>query len=288
VGLDYELALPGGAGTIDIRQGADGLWRLGALQGQLRLAGPGEKLAAAGEQLALMGPRRLGRLEVLEHNAVRLRLANTWYFPKRAGEWASLAVRQVRWEHTFYADGRQVTQGTLNNAGGQEIASAGVYLPAPAAWAGGTVADHHALADFAGELARWRYLVAPAGPAREALLASYLRPGRLKADICTRGVFAPGDDARDGFDESQGCYFLAARAGQCRFWILPPAEGLWNPAFVIAGPWAGQVDVSSEGSAIRPVVLRADGSALFVLPGRVQRPTYVEVTGEIRAATGSP
>ena len=281
VGLDYELTVPSGAGRLDLRQDADGLWRLGSAQAQLRLAGPGEKLAASGEQLALMGPRRVGQVELLEHNAVRLRLANTWYFPKRAGEWASLAVRQVRWEHTFHADGRHVTQGTLNNAGGREIASAGVYLPAPAAWAGRTVADHLVLNDLAGELARWRYLVAPAGPAGQTALANYLRPGRLTASICDKGVFASGDDDRDGFDESQGCYFLAARAGQCRFSIVPPEGGLWSPSFVVAGPWRGRVHVNSEGRAIRPVVRRLDGSALFALPGRSQAPTFVEVAGEV-------
>jgi len=114
-GLDYSLTLPGRAGKIDLAQGADGLWRLGGLQAEVRLGGPGEKAAGGGEHLELMGERRVGQVELLEHNRIRLRIANTWYFPTRAGEWASLAVRRIRWEHTFYADGRWVTEGMLNN-----------------------------------------------------------------------------------------------------------------------------------------------------------------------------
>jgi hypothetical protein len=280
-GLDYDLALPGRKEPIGLVQHADGLWRLRGPRAEIRLAAPGGELATAGEHLALMGRRRIGQVAVLEHNAVRLRLANTWYFPTRAGEWASLAVRKIRWEHTFYADGRWVAQATLNNAGGREVGSIGVFLPVEVAWSDGTISRQRVVRSFAGPVGRWQWLLPPPGPNGKAIAAAYGRPGRLAARIARGGAFAPGDPQRDGFDESQGCYFLAARAGQCRFSLVPPPGGLWEPAFRVAGRWRGPVHVSSEGLAVRPVVTLADGSALFRLPGQIRRPTAVEVTGEI-------
>jgi hypothetical protein len=279
-GLDYSLRIAGRAGEIAISQGDDGLWRMGQAQAQVRLAGPGQELPVSGEHLERMGQRRVGQVELLEHNAVRLRLVNTWYFPLRAGEWASPSVRQIRWEYTFHGDGRWVTQGTINNAGGQELAWAGVFLPAPAAWVGGGLDDHLVLRDIAGEVGRWQCLAFPPGPAGQTMAQGYLRPARIERTICDKDAFAPGDAGRDGFDESQGCFYLGAKAGQCRFTIVPPAEGVWNPVFVVAGPWAGAVDVGSEGLALRDVVRRDDGSVLFVLPGLLRRPTAVEVAGK--------
>lgn len=49
--------------------------------------------------------------------------------------------------------------------------------------------------------------------------------------------------------------------------------------FLVLGHWAGKVHVSSEGVTVRQVVIRADGSVLFALPGCIRRPTAVEVTG---------
>jgi hypothetical protein len=227
-----------------------------------------------------MGQRRVGAVELLECNSVRVRLANTWYFPPRAGEWASPAVPQVRWEYTFYGDGRWVTQGTINNAGGAELGSAGVFLPAQAAWVAAGLDDHFVLRDLTGEVGRWQYLSFPPGPAGQTMAQAYLRPARIERTLCRKDAFAAGDAERDGFDESQGCFYLAAKAGQCRFTILPPAEGVWNPVFVVAGPWAGPVDVGSEGLALRDVVRREDGTVLFVLPGLLRRPTAVEVAGK--------
>ena len=279
-GLDYRLKLPGQPREIALRQCPDGLWRFEGPAARIRLAGPGQELPTSGEHLELMGARRVGQVGVLEHNRIRLRLANTWYFPKRAGEWASLAVRTIRWEHTFYGDGRWVAQGMLNNAGGREISSVGLFVPVPAAWAGGRVADHYVLTDFAGEVGRWQYLVAPSGPMGKTISQNYLRPGRLRPGIVAGGLFASGDAGRDGFDESEGCFFLGAKAGHCRFTVVPPPEGLWNPVFLVSGRWSGRIDVCSEGLAIRSAVRRADGSVVFVLPGLVRRPTAVEVAGK--------
>ncbi len=277
-GLDYAIHLPGERRPTLLKQGDDGLWRLNDPRMELRLAAPGEPPPERGERVELMGSRRIGQVELLEHNAVRVRLAATWYFPSRAGQWASMAVRRVRWEYTFYADGRRVVEVRLNNAGGAEIASAELALDRAAAWAGGGVDTANVLRDFPGQVGRWRFMVPPAGDEAERIADAYLRPGRLRATLADPDARAAGDADRDGFDESRGCYVLGSRAGHCRFTIDPPAGGLIRPAFRVLGRWQGRVAVSSEGRAVRDVVRLEDGSALFVLPGRVMRPTAVEVT----------
>jgi hypothetical protein len=278
-GLDYKLTLPHYPEPVKIEQGPDGLWRMGWLQADLRLAGVGEKLAESGERLDPMGSRRLGKLELLEHNAIRIRLAGTWYFPSRSGQWASMAVRQIRWEYTIYADGRCVVQGILNNAGGLEIETVGVFTSTEVAFHGGSTGRKLIVGEFAGEVGRWRYLLSPPGDAGPLASDNYLHPAKLRASIAGGGTRAPGDSDRDGFDESQGCYYLAARSGQCRFVLVPPAGGVLNPVFVVAGAFSAGVSVSSEGKAIRPVVRCADGSVLFRLEGVFGSPTAIEVSG---------
>ena len=126
--LDYTLNLQCRREPLEIKQNEDGLWRMGRDQAVLQLASPGESLPDAVERLSPMGSRRVGAVEILENNPLRLRLASTWYFPTRAGEWASLAVRQVRWEYTFYGDKRYVTHLEFNNAGGDPISALRIRL----------------------------------------------------------------------------------------------------------------------------------------------------------------
>ena len=209
-GLDYTLRLPGWPRPIRISQGADGLWRAGGIQADVRLAGPGEKLPETGEKLDRMGNRCVGEFELLEHNAMRLRLVGTWYFASRAGQWASMAARRIRWEYTIYCDGRCVVQGELNNAGGREISAVGIYAPTDAAFYGRSLSRSIELSEFAGQAGRWQYLVVPPGESGKLLSAEYLHPGTVRAVIAGRSVRGVGDHDRDGFDESQGCYCLGA------------------------------------------------------------------------------
>jgi len=280
-GLDYTLIVPHRDKPVALAMGSDGLWRLGDIQADVQVVGPRAVVPAAGEDLEWMGPRRLGTVNILEHNAVRIRLANTWYFPTRVGEWASLAVRQIRWEYTFYHDGRWVTHVELNNAGGQQIGSVRFLLPQRGAWADAGVSKDRTIADLAGPVGRWNCLVAPPKLRAETLESNYIRPGKIRTAIAAADFFAPGDADRDGFDETQGCYSLQARAGHCRFTILPPEGGLIDPVIRVAGRWKGDVSVNSEGLAIRDVVRLEDGSMLFVVPGFLKRPTAVEVVGDI-------
>ena len=177
-GLDYTIRLRGRRTPVSLSQSPDGLWRGMALQPSVRLAGPDGNASGEGESLELMGARRVGAVDVLEHNAIRVRIANVWYFPTRAGEWASLdGVRRIRWEYTFYGDGRWVAHVELNNAGGREISSVRI------GWARGGRTEQGVFRDHGA-------VVVPAASARRAGSRAWreLHPARpVGADDCGRG-----------------------------------------------------------------------------------------------------
>ena len=280
-GMDYTLRLPGRREPVGIAQSDDGLWRLGADQTILEVMGAGTLPAPAEkaeEVLDCFSRRRVGEVEVLEHNAIRLRIANVWYFPTSAGQWASLAVPQIRWEYTFYRDGRQVTDVTVNNAGSEEISAVRVTAPAEGAWADGSRGRARLAARFSGVVGRWSFLIAGPGRLKKDFEANYLEPAAVRVRIGTvQGD--DGDSGGDGFDESQGCYRLRARAGNCRFTLTPPRAGLAEAVVCVAGRWAGPVSASCDGLALRNLVRLPGGAALFVVPGLLTRPADVEVTG---------
>ncbi len=276
-GLDYSLAPGGLGGALALSQSPDGLWRWGAAQPQVQMAAPGAGLKDAGEQLEPMGESKVGVVSLLECNSVRVRIASTWYFPSRRGEWASSAVRRIRWGHTFYGDGRCIISVEINNAGGQDIGPLRIVAPGDVAWMGDKVAKERSLGDFSQGVAVWNYLAASGADAAKAQRA-YLDPGKVAASL---GQVEPslGDSDKDGFDESQGCYSLAARNGQCRFTFAPGAGGAANPVFRVKGQWQAPPSVNVEGLAVTEVATLEDGSVLFCLKGVFTRPTAVEVCG---------
>jgi len=184
-----------------------------------------------------------------------------------------------------------VTHVELNNAGGQAIGSIRIDLPQSVAVAHEGLMRQILARDITGPVQRWSYMLAPPGMRAQALAAAYLNPGRI---VPTRSpgtgavdARAPGDANRDGFDESQGCYHLQATPNastiNCRFRFVPPPTGLLDPVTLVAGDFcdqAGQVSVNSTGLPIRRSVVLADGSVLFVLPGRFISETAVEVAGK--------
>ncbi len=275
-GLDYVLHLPHRRRPIRISQCDDGLWRLGADQAAMELAHDA-LTGTGGEDLAVMGRRKVGEVEILEHNAVRIRLANTWYFPTDAGEWLSLSVRRIRWEYTFYRDGRWITDVMLNNAGGEAVSAVRITAPAQAVFADGSAGRVKQETRFAGLAGRWRFLIAPDTANKKIFEANFVRPGRLEVRI---GRIDDMEGVIDGFDQSQGCYRLRAKAGHCRFKLIPPDDGGVADAVIrVAGlgdPKKSTVSVNSEGLALRNLVRLKDGSVLFILPGLVNKPRWVE------------
>ena len=280
-GLDYELTVPGRKEPIALAQSTDGLWRLGHRQSIMCLSSNDKRLTGGAEDLAVMGKRKVGRVEIVEHNNLRLRLVNTWYFPTRAGEWASLAIRQVRWACTIYADGTWITNVELNNAGGKEIRQVGLFLGEPAAWDDGSVGAERIESDFTGPVGRWNYMFASPETNQRSAFDQYLKPGRIEIQMGRGDVRPPGDTDANRFDESRGCYYLSAnQAGHCRFTFYPGRTGRRNAVFHVAGPWGKTVSVNAAGMALRQITRLADGSVLFVLPGRVTTPKRIEVTGK--------
>jgi len=278
LGLDYEISFPGFSQPLTLAQGSDGLWRLSRRQPTIQLAAPGQPLPVSGEHLELMGDRPVGRVELLEHNVVRVRLANTWYFPTRAGEWVSLAVRRIRWEYAIYGDGRWVSQMQLNNSGGNEIGSVRLWLAGEAGWSYGVLSRDLVIRDFQGPVGKWSYLEPPNSLRGDTLCQNHMRPGRVRPIVGTLTPTAEGDDDGDGYNEAQGCYFVRSSNGQCRFVLVPPAEGLLDPAVNVAGPWQARIAVNVQGMAIHKVAKLEDGSVLFIVPGWIRQPTVVEVS----------
>jgi len=287
-GLDYEIHLPDRSEPVGLLQGSDGLWRISGDGATLQLGAPTQVLPPSGERLELMGPKKVGNLELLEHNSIRLRLANTWYFPARGGEWYSLAVRRIRWEYTIYSDARWVTSLELNNSGGQPISMIRLWLGGEVGWSDGAISPDLVVRDFSGPVGRWSYLSPPKGLRSKVLLQNYIRPGKIRPVLTGAPQTAEGDLHGDGFDESQGCYFLTSTRGHCRFTILPPEGGLLNPAFRVGGPWNGPVSVNVQGFAVRKVEALPDGSVLFVVPGWVRQSVAVEVAGSTQGGSGIP
>ncbi len=276
-GLDYTLHLPHRRNPIEIKQCDDGLWRLGADQTLLELSAAA-LTGSGGEDLTLMGLRRVGEAEILEHNSIRLRLANTWYFPTEAGEWLSLSVRRIRWEYTFYRDGRWITDVMLNNAGGEAVSSVRITSPAASVFSDGGRGPVKHVRQFAGLAGRWRFMIAPKTEKKKILESNFAHPGRIKVSI---GRLDETQADADGFDRSCGCYRLRAKDGRCRFQLIPPAGGVADAVICVSGlgdPKKSTVSANSEGLALRNLVRLPDGSVLFILPGMTDRPKWVEVT----------
>lgn len=282
IGLDYTVQLPGRQGEVKFIQDRDGLWRTGVHQPVVKFAAPGESLPAGEENIGRLGQYRIGAMNVLEQNPVRLRLVSEWFFPPQDGPWTPGTVRALRWEYTVYNDGRWLTQLRLNNAGGEQIGTVGIsLLSRSVAWAGGGISRRLVDDDFRGPLGQWSFLRTPPGDEQEILRRNYLAPARIEPVLTTP---LPAEvSGEDHFDAGQGCYVLAAAKGNCRFRIHPPEEGVLRPAFRILGPWRGEVTVNMEGLAIRDAAILPDGSAVFVLPGKLDKPTYVEVFGPVRS-----
>jgi hypothetical protein len=280
-GLDWLVDWQRWDRLLVLHESPDGLYRFKRTQAQLQVLGPDDRPDPAGqEDLALLGSDRIGRVRLLEANALRVRLAVDWFFPSRLGQWSSLGVRRVNWQYTFYADGRWVTHLRVNNAGGAAVSRLVVEPPFAAVFPAAEAAtDRHEIADLAGPVAAtsWQML-APQTPkaAAAALRRGYTTPGRIRLDLGDGEFYSPGDADRDRFDESAGCWDLAAENGHCRFRLLPPPGGLPRPVFRIRSV-RRPVSVSLEGLAVRDLVELESGDVLFQLPGRIDQPCWVEV-----------
>jgi hypothetical protein len=285
IGLDYELTLTGQGRTIRLAQGSDGLWRCAGGGTIIQLGTPAARLEGQAESIELMGQRRAGAMQLLEANPVRVRLASTWYFPPEMGLWRQLEVRQLRWEYTFYGDGRCVTSLRLSNPGGPDVSQVRLIAPFPAAWSDGTLgAELHAMG-LNGQMDTWSWLTCPAASDTADLLADYAHPPAARI-VLGRTVDRPSDtDAgspvgADGFDAAQGCYVARAIGGHCRIELAVGSHSLHRPVFRIEGPWTGPVIASHAGMPIRPII-QTGRQAVAVLEEVLTEPALVEFSGPV-------
>lgn len=287
-GLDYTLVVPWRPQPVRIHQGDDGLWRLGADQTavELILAGhePPEgqsalQQAKAVEDLSAFGRRKVGEVEVLEANALRLRIANTWYFPQSPGQWVSLAVRQIRWEYIFLPDGRIVTDLVVNNAGEEDVSAVRVVPPTSAAWSDGRLA-RLAMGKLPGGVGRWSFLTAAEGDRTAFYENNYAKPPGVQLRMGRKQV-CDGDANNDGFDESQGCWCLRSTAGHCQFRFTDIGAGLADAMVRIRGPWRSGVTASCEGEALRQQVVLPDGSLLLRIGELIHQSRWIEINGPV-------
>lgn len=290
-GLDYTLYLPYRTRPIMLRQCDDGLWRLGADQARMVLGQestilPGDSDTDHGSDVLIMGRRRVGQVELLEHNSIRIRLASTWFFSDASGRRETMDSRKIRWEYTFYRDGRWITDVVVNNVGGQPIRAVKIIVPEGAVFSDGSQMRIKRVKPFTGPIGRWSFLLPPPTRLAGIFKNDFIHPAKMQIRMGRRYQSA-GDIDGDGFDQTQGCYCLRADKGHCRF-ALEPVGKLADPVIRIfgmnvsrkKGPFP-RVMVNSEGLAIRQVVPLPDGSILFMLPVVLDRTRWIEATADL-------
>ncbi len=278
VGLDYELTCANQLRPIRLAQGKDGLWRLGDSPAILQLGTPSDSLDGQKENIGILGDRHAGDAQLLEANPVRIRLASTWYFPPELGLWRHMDVRQLRWEYTFYGDGRCVTCLRLVNAGGVDVYQVRLVEPQMAAWSDGTIGKTLHITNLNGQGGQWCWLTCANGDSAQDILEAYAHPPRATVLSGTTNIVSAGD--ADIFDRSQGCYVAQAVGGHCRLSLAISARPLAHPAFRIIAPWEGSIIGSRAGMPIRPIVA-TDQGALAVLDEVLKNPAVVEFSGKI-------
>ncbi len=278
-GGDYALKLPGWPKALRIERGPGGLWRIGKYNPSVT-CGMGESPTRPAS--TFLGVHRLGQLKIIERNRIRLRMESKWLFPLRHGAWMPVSMRYLRSRWTFYPDGRWVTELTMNNSGGELMKSLRVRLPIKAAWSARKTISTEWLTDrHVGPLRSWSYLLAPSASAEE-LYRAYLAPAKL--DVAYgKYVYVTGDVMGDAFDESQGCYVVGGRNGQCRFSLRSRAAKLAPSVVRVLGPWTTAPTVRVDGGVVDTVELLDDGSALFLIETISAAKVTVNVRGSLQS-----
>ncbi len=209
---------------------------------------------------------RVGAVEVIEHNAIRLRLASTWFFPSFAGEWRLSTCRRVRWEYTFYWDGRWVTHMRVDLPGAERIPALRLALPDEAAWSDRQRSAGRLFAPSGGATKTCSFLTEPAGSPGGIVGEAYMDPPALRV-LSPAGEAAAAPSTKGAFDASEGCYVLDGASGLVRFTLEGKAGGADCVVRLLRwpGPEAG---INCDGLSIRNYVRLADGSLLFVIAQR--------------------
>jgi hypothetical protein len=113
----------------------------------------------------------------------------------------------------------------------------------------------------------------------EALTAEYIRPANLMLDAGTLRRDARGDLNGDGFNESEGCYELAARREELRFLLDPGMLIRPDPILRISDTRSRNATVTIDDQLASGVRTGRDGHGdlLLMLPTVSQQPVRVGV-----------
>jgi hypothetical protein len=129
-----------------------------------------------------------------------------------------------------------------------------------------------------GTIGRVSYLTSYERGSGRLIEDNYMRAPSIEVALGER-EHTDTDVDGDGFDPTEGCYRLLSRAGQCRF-LLRPGESTQQDTYVrVRGDWRSLPSANCEGLALRDLVRLEDGSVLLVLPGPLEGPRWVEVSG---------
>lgn len=114
-------------------------------------------------------------------------------------------------------------------------------------------------------------------PEARSLAGDYQHPAKLDVRVGRRITDADGDLNADGFNESEGCYELAADGNLVRFRLDPAGQLRHAPVFRVRGSSGRDAWIYCEGRIVDAQGRDASGDLLFT-PGRpISQPTAFDV-----------
>lgn len=143
----------------------------------------------------------------------------------------------------------------------------------------------------AGDVARWRgHLRVGAGALSEVDAAAqarqYVQGGSLRFEVGAPFESADGNPVAGGFDPNEGCYNVVPDNGRVRFVLDGAVRTAYSPVVRIKDTAGRDTWVYVDNLIFDRVSRDGDGNLIFQLPGRLDKPTRVEVIIKRQPGTG--
>jgi hypothetical protein len=87
----------------------------------------------------------------------------------------------------------------------------------------------------------------------------------------------PGDENNDGYNEARACYMITASGPRLEMTLTPRSVPITQPMLEIKGMPPGEALVTVEGRLIDRTLRLPDDTLLVEVPGKIDRPTAVNV-----------
>jgi hypothetical protein len=87
----------------------------------------------------------------------------------------------------------------------------------------------------------------------------------------------PGDENNDGYNEAHACYMITATGPRLEMTLTPRSVPIARPMLEIKGMPPGEALVTVEGRLINSILRLPDDTLLVEIPGKIDRPTAVNV-----------